>query len=195
MDAREICRYNKFGHCKYRSSCRNIHIEILCNIQNCKISSCEMRHPIMCKYFLQYGRCKFDPCSYRHERVETQKIKDLEDRVQHYEKKLQDLEFKLEEKSVEIEDLNSKVEKLLLFLKKTSFDTVPTNEPAVVSIASSKSFPVGLPPHKQMDQFGYPKCWQRDFRPTCCNHIHDPGRGGRNVPPDLSQCCHHTCGG
>ena len=79
--------------------------------------------------------------------------------------------------------------------QKTSFDTVPTNEPAVVSIASSKSFPVGLPPHKQMDQFGYPKCWQRDFRPTCCNHIHDPGRGGRNVPPDLSQCCHHTCGG
>ena len=55
---------------------------------------------------------------------------------------------------------------------------------AVLPNNGVSSHQLGLPLHKQMDQFGYPKCWQRDFHPTCCNHIHDPGRGGRNVPKD-----------
>ena len=52
---------------------------------------------------------------------------------------------------------------------------------------------IEVPHHKKLDQHGYPVCWQKDFKPNCCSHKHDPGRGGRNVPPDLSQRCHHRC--
>ena len=28
---------------------------------------CTFRHPIICKFFEKYKRCKFDPCAYKHE--------------------------------------------------------------------------------------------------------------------------------
>ena len=37
-----------------------------CENQNCDIRSCNKRHPRPCKFFINYGRCKFSPCSYSH---------------------------------------------------------------------------------------------------------------------------------
>ena len=41
--------------------CRNLHVTELCFI-----TSCLLRHSKNCKYYTIYGRCKFDPCAYKH---------------------------------------------------------------------------------------------------------------------------------
>ena len=62
-----VCYYFKYGHCKFQSNCRNKHVEDLCENPSCEIAACEKRHPKKCKYFLNFGRCKFLYCSYKHE--------------------------------------------------------------------------------------------------------------------------------
>ena len=62
-----ICQRNKFGHCKFGNSCINIHLKETCENTNCRSYSCEKRHPKKCTWFNKYGRCKFSPCSYRHD--------------------------------------------------------------------------------------------------------------------------------
>ena len=75
MEASNLCAYNKFGFCKHGKHCKKVHVDLLCEIENCEISTCEKRHPKICKFFAQYGRCKFlDYCRYKHEKPKT--IKD-----------------------------------------------------------------------------------------------------------------------
>ena len=62
-----LCQHNKFGYCKFGSKCRNIHIDTVCDRNDCDMEKCTSRHPRPCFYFMQYGRCKFFPCSYSHE--------------------------------------------------------------------------------------------------------------------------------
>ena len=66
MEAITFCKYNKFGHCKFQNTCRHKHVNTVCRSENCDVALCEKRHPKLCRYFLNYGRCKFDPCSYSH---------------------------------------------------------------------------------------------------------------------------------
>ena len=64
---KELCRYNKFGHCKYSDKCHFRHNDEKCVTKDCNISDCEKRHPKICKYKREYGRCKFTTnCSYDH---------------------------------------------------------------------------------------------------------------------------------
>ena len=62
-----VCKFNKFGYCRYGNSCQHRHIDIICDINSCEILSCEKRHPKKCRYWQDYGRCKFGSyCSYLH---------------------------------------------------------------------------------------------------------------------------------
>ena len=64
MAAAGVCRYAKFGFCKHGEKCRNIHFQEICEKESCdNILNCHKRHPAMCKYFTEYGRCKFYPCA------------------------------------------------------------------------------------------------------------------------------------
>ena len=39
----------------------------MCEEENCQILQCEKRHQKQCRYFTQYGKCKFNSyCSYLH---------------------------------------------------------------------------------------------------------------------------------
>ena len=213
MVATETCRFNKYGHCKFNMTCRNRHVEIICEIEGCNGLACDMRHPIRCRYFTLFGHCKFNPCSYRHEVIENHMIKNVKARVDAEEKKLLNLECIVEEKAKAIEDLEAKFKDME---RKTQFITgeimrldqiimkskpATTVHSAVLDTLSStlpsqlKTSTAAVPLHKQLDRHGYPLCWQHDFVPICCRHKHDPGRGGRNVPPDLSKCCNHQCTG
>jgi len=60
------CRFNKFGHCKFKEKCRNIHFYEVCHETECDISKCNKRHPRACRFFHE-NRCKFsESCSFSH---------------------------------------------------------------------------------------------------------------------------------
>ena len=62
-----ICRFNKTGFCKYAARCRKQHVMDICQNLSCYLATCVKRHPRVCKFFLSYGRCKFDnSCAYLH---------------------------------------------------------------------------------------------------------------------------------
>ena len=61
-----LCVYHQYGHCRYQARCRNRHIDAVCEDMHCEITNCERRHPLSCKYFETFGRCRFNPCSYAH---------------------------------------------------------------------------------------------------------------------------------
>ena len=54
-----VCLFHKFGFCKFRETCRKIHYEETCEVENCESESCAKRHPRTCKYFNIHQRCKF----------------------------------------------------------------------------------------------------------------------------------------
>ena len=62
-----VCNFNKFGYCRYRETCRNYHVNELCENVNCEMDTCDKRHPRICTFFQNYKRCKFGTfCAYRH---------------------------------------------------------------------------------------------------------------------------------
>ena len=66
MATQNVCSHNKYGFCKHRDMCRNLHVKEICENSSCEISMCMLRHPKMCKYYRNFGRCKFDPCAFKH---------------------------------------------------------------------------------------------------------------------------------
>ena len=64
--ATQVCKFNKFGYCRYKDVCRNLHVNESCENVSCDISSCSQRHPRECRYYREYKRCKFTPCKYTH---------------------------------------------------------------------------------------------------------------------------------
>ena len=63
-----VCQYNKYGYRNYGNMCRNQHVETLCENDLCNVQNCSLRHPRNCKFFCEFGRCKFaNYCKYNHE--------------------------------------------------------------------------------------------------------------------------------
>ena len=64
---KNVCKRNKFGYCFFGDKCRNLHVNVICVVKNCDMIVCEKRHPRSCKFYRDYGRCKFvDFCKYNH---------------------------------------------------------------------------------------------------------------------------------
>ena len=73
MPTQNLCRYFKFGHCKFADNCSLLHVKEVCETLSCAVWSCNLRHPRACKYFQEYNRCKFsDYCSYIHKEQRKQ---------------------------------------------------------------------------------------------------------------------------
>ena len=67
MAAQNICRYFKFGFCKYLEKCRFQHVREICENNECDAKSCSLRHPKICSFFRDYNRCKFGEwCLFKH---------------------------------------------------------------------------------------------------------------------------------
>ena len=122
MKENVLCRYNKYGHCKYNDSCHFRHVNVICVTKECGVFDCDKRHPVVCNYFKNFKRCKFSPCSYNHRNIDV--AEDTDDKIKNLESKLMEIvntekkkntEKKMEafEKVYEI-----KIEKLEINLKK-----------------------------------------------------------------------------
>ena len=67
MAAPALCKFNQVGFCKFKSSCRNVHIVEMCPRKECVDKSCSLRHPQRCRYYAYFGHCKFgEKCAYLH---------------------------------------------------------------------------------------------------------------------------------
>ena len=105
MAAENTCLHNKFGHCRYRDSCRHRHIQEICEKDDCEIHNCERRHPRECRFWKVYNRCKFgDFCSFKHNNVDAQKkpYEILENELKVVKENLDTIERLLCEKDCEI---------------------------------------------------------------------------------------------
>ena len=133
MAVENICNFFKYGYCKFKMSCKNKHVTLVCNDENCNPSKCDKRHPRLCKYVSKYGRCKLGSiCAYSHEnhhrKNENQRLEKKldelivmvtkkDDMIVMCENKIEDLMQKNREKDAIIEKLVRDVKDLETMVK------------------------------------------------------------------------------
>ena len=81
-----VCRYNKYGYCIYGDKCHFRHVNVICVNDKCSVFECEKRHPVVCKYYINFKKCKFSNCAYSHD-IKTD-VNENDDRIKKMEKKL-----------------------------------------------------------------------------------------------------------
>ena len=182
------CVYYKYGHCKFQNLCKNNHIHELCDIEDCDGKTCVRRHPKQCRYFLTYGKCKFNPCSYSHRNSpEHEKLKRLEITVDDMKREINELKEALKLNTAQmLKDMDMK---LLQFasnqppqhaLKADLRSTRYQNGSACLSTASRTSSIVTTTPTAPVP------FWTTRGN-SCCYHECQPD----DKPP--GKCCYHRC--
>ena len=75
MSSKNVCKYEKFGHCKLRKECKDYHPIEVCKEPVCKVVKCSKRHPQPCRYY-KAGSCRFNEyCKYDHqEQLNTKEL-------------------------------------------------------------------------------------------------------------------------
>ena len=115
-----ICRYNKYGYCRFQDTCRYKHVEEVCDDSLCVADSCNKRHPRSCIYYQAYKRCKFGAqCKYKHAAVVSQspteevsllsKIDELKEEITSLRKENESLKFKLEAIERKVNDVDNRL--------------------------------------------------------------------------------------
>ena len=117
-----VCRYFKFGFCKYTDRCKFMHVQELCGNPTCDIRTCKLRHPRICKYYRDYKRCKFSEyCAFKHIESNTQNSESTENILE----KIDNLTRVIEEKDIMI---NKLLEKMKAIEERLGDKDVPTEE-------------------------------------------------------------------
>ena len=70
MSSETLCLYNKFGHCKFRETCRHQHCNEVCEETNCEIRKCLKRHPRNVRFFDDFKFGEY--CSFFHKSLENE---------------------------------------------------------------------------------------------------------------------------
>ena len=97
MATQTICLFYKYGYCKHKDTCRKRHVSELCDKTSCDISTCSLRHPKNCKWYKEYGYCKFIPCAFKHiDNTNSIDINKYQQENENIVKKLAIIEKKLE---------------------------------------------------------------------------------------------------
>ena len=112
-EAKPMCKFHQFGHCKVGPHCRHFHTKDTCSTPHCPRTACSARHPGPCKFFLRSGYCKFGSgCSYLH--PINSSVSESENNI--YLKEIQEeiklVKSTLQSKEILIEKLQEKVEML-----------------------------------------------------------------------------------
>ena len=82
----------------------------MCNIPSYETSKCNSRHPKICSYFRNYGKCKFgDWCSYQHKRNSGD---NYDPKYEEIFEKIIKLEEALVEKDNKMRNLCEKIDKI-----------------------------------------------------------------------------------
>ena len=77
-----FCKFHQFGHCKFGPHCKKFHTKQTCSNLKCNMNSCTLRHPRQCKFYVLFGRCKFnESCSFLHSTAEDNLIKALQEDI------------------------------------------------------------------------------------------------------------------
>ena len=119
MAAQNVSKYFKFGYCKHRELCRRQHVNTLCENDECEISMCTFRHPKVCKYYRDYGYCKFDPCMFRHvDKEKDPEIEKLKQENESIKKQIANLETTINDFNTKILEKEDFIEKLVDVEKK-----------------------------------------------------------------------------
>ena len=100
-----ICKFNQSGFCKFQSHCRKQHIMEICTNMHCSIVTCILRHPNLCRYFTNFGRCKIaDSCSCLH-KTDDKTSEFLSEQIKAIEK----LKQEVEQLNKQVEDLKKQI--------------------------------------------------------------------------------------
>ena len=109
MSSENLCLYNKYGHCKFRDTCRHQHFNETCEETSCETKKCLKRHPRNCKFYYDFRRCKFgDYRSFSHKTLENG-ISAPENDLKDMKARLATLEELMEEKENKIKCINDKL--------------------------------------------------------------------------------------
>ena len=122
MAAPILCLFNKFGYCKFGETCKKNHINKICDESSCEIETCKQRHPKVCKYFRNYGRCKFSPCAFKHE-VPVNHNSKLEKDIEDLTAKIQALEKIIVIKEKQIDEITNNLLEMEKKLSETSIES------------------------------------------------------------------------
>ena len=122
MAHQNVCRYFKFGYCKFLERCRLLHISEICLDSACDIKTCKLRHPRKCKYFRDYNRCKYGEwCYFSHEVKEDPskeilvKIEsDFNEKYEVIKSKLEKIDEKIEALEKEELDISKRLENIFV---------------------------------------------------------------------------------
>ena len=88
MATQNVCRFFKFGFCKYTVKCRFLHVKENCENQECDVISCNLRHPRICSFYRDYDSCKFGEwCCFRHVHKSVQSDREVINRIENLELK------------------------------------------------------------------------------------------------------------
>ena len=99
MANQNVCRYFKFGYCKFLKKCRLVHACEICQNSSCEIRCCSLRHHKTCKYFRDYRRCKFgEYCYFLHKENENENsVNEIRIKIEDNQKKIDVLEKQIGE--------------------------------------------------------------------------------------------------
>ena len=97
--ATPVCRYNKFGFCRYKECCQKLHVNEVCDDTECDALSCNKRHPRKCKYH-KYRKCKFGTdCKFDHD-IDDLENNEVMEKVKMIENKLIENEKEMKKHSI-----------------------------------------------------------------------------------------------
>ena len=123
MSAENICWFNKFGYCRFGNLCFRKHENIICKNVNCEISKCSSRHPRICKFFLEYQKCKFgEYCRFSHDIPNSpktlEKIEVLQKDVEVLKLGIQDMKTQIEIREDQLKRIQTEVEEKVEIIEK-----------------------------------------------------------------------------
>ena len=102
----EVCKFGKFGFCKFKDRCRRKHYTDICErLLGCRnTTECQKRHPKECnRHFTSENKCWFKKdCAYSHSKINHDEEKNkFKKNVDNLEKTVNELDSKVESKKVE----------------------------------------------------------------------------------------------
>ena len=108
-----VCRYNKFGFCKFKETCRMRHEDRICDEPLCYIQVCSRRHPKLCSFFEKYGQCKFGSyCRYLHKVPKVQNSDFYENTLKRNEEEILNLKEEISKLCNEINKMKASFENM-----------------------------------------------------------------------------------
>ena len=114
---KEVCKFYKFGFCKFREFCKRRHLEQICESQaECKNKEqCPKRHPKSCKRFNSGNGCKHgEECAYNHKaNVKVKEVTELKDKIDNLEKTVAKISKEIEKFEQLEKTLKAMVRKVL----------------------------------------------------------------------------------